>query len=275
MVGQETEPLLDVPLRHGGRDLGLLSIGPRRNEPRVSAEDARLVAALAPHLAVVVRSSALTEELAAERERVTEATLHERDRLRRDLHDGLGPSLSGIALGLEAAAGSLDTDPATTREILARTRAEATEAVVEIRRVLDGLRPAALDRVGLARAVRETASALGMGRPGATEFRLDVGRGLRLTPSVEEAAFRILAESLTNVARHSSAQHCAVALNGSPSEVHLTVCDDGSGIDPRDTPGHGLESMRRRATELGGRISIAPTSPRGTLVTATLPLETP
>lgn len=272
-VGEPVEALLEVPLRHGGRHLGVLAVGPRRHEPRVTAHDARLVAALAPHLAVVVRSGVLTDELAAERERVTEATLVERDRLRADLHDGLGPSMSGIALGLEAAARSLETDPRTSREILARTRVEAAAAVVEIRRVLDGLRPSALDRVGLADAVRETASGLGMGRPGGVRFDLEVAPGLQLPSPVEEAVFRIVAESLTNVSRHAAAQRCTVSLDGPPSELRLTVYDDGTGITEAHTPGHGLESMRKRVADLGGRISVSPTTPRGTRVLAVLPLE--
>ena len=114
-VGEPTAVVEVVPLRHGGLTLGTLTVGPRRGQSRVTDADARLLAALAPQLAVVVRSQTLTFELERERNRVTAATLSERDRLRRDLHDGLGPSLSGIALGLEAAARALDTDPVVRR----------------------------------------------------------------------------------------------------------------------------------------------------------------
>ncbi|HEY0905136.1 MAG TPA: GAF domain-containing sensor histidine kinase [Marmoricola sp.] len=265
--------LLTVPLRHGGREIGTLTIGPRGKEPRVTSEDSRLVAALAPHLAVVVTSRALTEELARERARVTEATLAERDRLRRDLHDGLGPSLSGIALGLEAATRSLVSDTATAREIIERTRDEASGAVAEIRRVLDGLRPSALDRVGLVGAVQETATALGMNRPGGVTFGLEVALPRLLAPQVEEAAFRIVAESLTNVSRHSGARRCDVSLAGADALLAVTISDDGAGIDEHHQPGHGLESMRRRAAELGGRLVVASSGLRGTTVRAELPLE--
>lgn len=274
-VGDPVEQVLAVPLRHGGRDLGTLTVGARPREPRVTEHDARLVAALAPHLAVVVRSRTLTDELATERERVTEATLVERDRLRRDLHDGLGPSMSGIALGLEAVGLALDSDPRTAREILDRTRVEAAGAVAEIRRVLDGLRPSVLDRVGLADAVRQTASSLGIGVPGGVDFELEVVAGQTLTPQVEEAAFRIVAESLTNVSRHASARRCTVSVRSSEHELSLHICDDGAGLAPDHTPGHGLESMAKRVADLGGRIVIAPATPRGTQVSALLPLGTP
>ena len=130
-----------MPLRHGGEELGSLEVGTGTGGPRLTGRDLRLVAALAPQLAVVVRSRRLTDDLGRERSRVTSATLAERDRLRRDLHDGLGPSLSGIALGLEAAATAHDSDPEAMPEMLRRARAEADAAVREIRRVLDGLRP--------------------------------------------------------------------------------------------------------------------------------------
>ena len=122
---------------------------------------------------------------------MTTATLAERDRLRRDLHDGLGPSLSGIALGLEAAGKALVLDPAAVPDLLERTRLEADVAVREIRRVLAGLRPAALDRQGLAGALRETADSLGMGAPGRPQIALRVDALPLLLPHVEESAFRI------------------------------------------------------------------------------------
>ena len=263
---------LDVPLRHGGAELGVLSVSPRRGEPHVTGRDARLVLALAPHMAVVENSRRLTEDLARERERVTAATLAERDRLRRDLHDGLGPSLSGISLGLEAAGKALGRDPASVPELLERTRLEADAAVREIRRVLAGLRPAALDRQGLAGAVRETADSLGMGAPGRPQFNLRVGALPLLRPHVEESAFRIVAESLTNVARHSGAEYCSVEINQANGDLRVGVVDDGHGLASGGPEGHGLDSMRKRASDVGGRLSVVPVEPHGTAVTAVLPL---
>lgn len=261
------------PLRHGGQALGSLGVGPRRGERAVTSGDARLLEALAPHLAVVVSARRLTEDLARERERVVAATLAERERLRRDLHDGLGPSLSGIALGLEAADHALDGDLSTTRDLLARTRTEAEGAVREIRRVIDGLRPSALDQHSLADAVRETASGLGLGQPGRPSFALEV-RDLppRLAASVEEAAFRIVAESLTNVVRHSGARTCRVRLSRSNGDLCVAIRDDGGGVLTPRADGVGLDSMRRRASEIGGHLSVDLARPHGTVVTALLPL---
>ncbi len=265
----------ELPLLHGGEQLGTLAVGPRRGETRVSESDARLVAALAPHLAVVVRSERLTRELARERERVTAATLSERDRLRRDLHDGLGPSLSGIALGLQAASTALTTDPGAVAPLLARTRTEAEAAVREVRRVLDGLRPGALDVHDLPEALRDTATSLGFGRPGGPAFELQAHPLPTLAPQVEEAAFRIVAESLTNVARHAGAGRCVVRLASVDGDLQVAITDNGCGRASTigSTNGHGQESMRRRATDLGGVLDVQASTADGTTVTAVLPLR--
>jgi signal transduction histidine kinase len=270
-VGQPGGPVVQIPLRHGGVALGALTVGPRGGGQR----GLRLVSALAPHLAVVVRSHRLTADLARERTRVTNATLAERDRLRRDLHDGLGPSLSGIALGLEAAARAHRADPGSVLALLERTRVEADAAVREIRRVLDGLRPGVLDLHGLEGAVRDAASSLGMGGPDGPEFDLRADALPLLPPRVEEAAFRIVAESLTNVVRHSSAAHCDVRLQKANGELRVRVGDDGCGPGSGSGVGHGLGSMRRRAADLGGSLHVEAAAPRGTVVTAILPLEAP
>ena len=267
-----TSPLA-VPLRHGGHDLGTLEIGTADPNQASSDPGRRLAAALAPHLAVVVHARRLTEDLERERARVSAATMAERDRVRRDLHDGLGPSLSGIALGLEAATLALASDPDAARVLLERTRLEADSAVREIRRVVDGLRPVALDLHGLTDAVHETASMLGMGRPGGVAFTLDAADlPPVLPPAVEEAAFRIVAEALTNVVRHADATRCDVTICHSEAELLLVVSDNGHGPSRRNGSGHGMASMRRRATDLDGRLEVVAAEPRGTQVTAVLPM---
>jgi signal transduction histidine kinase len=139
-----------VPLRVGGRELGRLQVAARSPGEPYTDGDRRLLAALAPQVAVVVRALELAEALEAERDRVVTATRQERQRLRRDLHDGLGPSLSGVSLGLQALQDARTADDqATADQLLARIRAEVTTAVGEVRRILDDLRPAALDATRL------------------------------------------------------------------------------------------------------------------------------
>ncbi|KGN40204.1 sensor histidine kinase [Knoellia aerolata] len=277
-IDEGASPTTTVGLRHGGDDLGTLEVGVAPGRPELTGTGRRIAAALAPHLAVVVHARHLADTLERERERVTTATLAERDRLRRDLHDGLGPSLSGIALGLEAAAVAQRTDPASVPALLSRTRAEADSAVTEIRRVVDGLRPATLVLRGLPAAVSDTASMLGLGRPGGVRFSLDADLPPVLAPAVEEAAFRIVAEALTNVVRHADATRCAVSLRAGDGGLHVVVSDDGRGPLPVNGSGVGIDSMRRRAADLDGRLQVDPVDRLGgggTVVTAVLPLAAP
>lgn len=273
-VGRQVDErdLVRLPLRHGGVDLGELALGGPMGSD-LSSEGRRLASALAPHLAVVLEATRLALELDRERERVTTATLVERDRLRRDLHDGLGPSLSGIALGLEAATLAHGTDPGAVPELLARTRQEADSAVAEIRRVLDGLRPAALDLSDLTGAVRGTATMLGLGHAGSAAFELVSDPMPSLPPRVEEAAYRIVAESLTNVVRHADANRCSVRLIHDRDDLRVVVSDDGRGPGAGPAAGHGLESMRRRARDIGGTLAVGRAATGGTTVSAVLPLE--
>ncbi|WP_369252211.1 sensor histidine kinase [Geodermatophilus amargosae] len=262
-----------VPLRVGGRHLGDLCVTERAPGEPFTAGDRRLLAALAPQVAAVVRALELTRSLERERDRVLIATHAERDRIRRDLHDGLGPSLAGIGLGVQAVQARLGTavDP-PTGALLARVREEVDGAVGEVRRILDGLRPAPLDDVGFVAAVQRHAEALAPSVP----VRVTVEPLPSLPPDVETAAYRIAQEALTNVARHSGARCAEVGLRARDGRLEVAVVDDGTGFaaaagDPRPA-GVGLASMRTRARAVGGELTVT-SGPGGTRVVAGLPLE--
>ncbi|MFB6938075.1 histidine kinase [Streptomyces chartreusis] len=268
-LGAETTPGLALQLRVAGQALGTMTIAERTPGEPFGSDDRRLLTALAHQVAVVVRARQLTDDVASERDRVVEATRTERDRLRRELHDGLGPSLAGIGLGLQAAADGISRgETGTAAQLVDRTREEVVGAVAEIRRIIDGLRPTALDRFGLAEAVVRHARTL------APTLIVDV-RACELPPlppDVEGAAYRIIGEALTNVARHSGAGTARIALSVDERALHVSVADDGRGIPPHTPSGVGLASMYRRAWALGGSLDVAPAA-RGTLVSASLPLE--
>ena len=232
--------------------------------------DRRLLAALAPQVAAVVRALELAEALEAERDRVVAATRQERDRLRRDLHNGLGPSLSGVGLGLQAlqdaqAAG----DAAAAEQLLARIREEVATAVGEVRRILEDLRPTVLDRAKLPDAVRQHAAAVATGR---LDVSVEAAQLPPVPPDVEAAAYRIIQEALTNVVRHADAHQAHITLAASDSTLMVTVADNGHGIRDQGRDGAvGLASMRQRAEAFQGTLRVE-SSDQGTTVMATLPL---
>ena len=162
-LGPATEHDTVLPMSFGGREIGRLRVAPRGPGERYGRADLRLLDALALQVAVVVRAVGLTEALEAERDRVLAATTTERDRLRGDLHDGLGPSLSGVGLGLQALGDRVEAgDREASAALLDRITEEVAVAVSEVRRIIDGLRPTALDTLGLQDAIRrhaETVSA--------------------------------------------------------------------------------------------------------------------
>lgn len=218
----------------------------------------------------MVRALDLAEALEAERDRVLEATRAERDRLRRDLHDGLGPSLSGVGLSLRALEDALDSgDHATAQQLNRRTREEVRSAVSEVRRIIDDLRPATLDDSGLADAVRRHAAFAGTAHP----VRVTVPEDLpRLHPDVETAAYRITQEALANAVKHAHATRVRVAINADDRALRVQIVDDGQGLPRHRNPGVGLVSMQYRAEALGGTLTLH-SDTGGTTVTATLPLQ--
>jgi signal transduction histidine kinase len=271
-VGGQAADYTIGSLRIGGRDLGALRLATRYRPPRsLAISERRLHAALTAQVAVVVLAVNLTDELKAERDRVVAATQAERDRLRRDLHDGLGPSLSGVGLGLQGLKDLIDASGTTAfAPLLERLRAEVATAVDDVRRIIDDLRPAALDRLSLADAVRRQAASLS----GPMNVTVTTDGPRLLPPYVENTTYRIATEALTNIARHAHARNAKVSITTDDQAVRLTVADDGDGGANTDGPGVGLTSMRHRAESLGGRLRID-TSAAGTTVTATLPLEQP
>ena len=266
--GTPTEDGTRVPLVHGGALVGHLVVGRRRPGQPLPPGDLRLLDDLASHVAVAAHAVHLREALQASRERLVVAREEERRRLRRDLHDDLGPVLAAVALQVGEVRG-LTRDPDVER---LATRAESllTGAVATVRRIVDGLRPAALDDLGLAEALLAVADGFGSST---TTVRVEVRGDLAGLPAaVEVAALRIATEALHNATRHSGAHEVRLGVERLRGELELTVADDGRGISDGDVAGVGLASMRERADELGGTLSVD-TGPSGTVVSARLPLH--
>jgi signal transduction histidine kinase len=261
--------LATFPLIYQGAEVGQLRVAPRAGESELSADDRRLLEDLAHQAGVAAHAVQLTNDLRRSREQLVSAREEERRRLRRDLHDGLGPALASQALTVDTVELLLSRDPAAAAALLREVKAQSQAAITEIRRVIYGLRPPALDDLGLVGALREQANRLVLSR---AEIRIEAPEPLLPLPAaVEVAAYHIAQEALANVARHASARHCTVVLAVS-DVLTLTVTDDGMGIPAARTAGVGLSSMRERAAELGGTLALETAMGGGTTVRATLPL---
>src|SRR5215207_750095 len=270
-------------------EIGRLVIAPRAPGEQFSTGDRRLLEDLARQAEVAVHAVRLTADLQGSRERLVTTREEERRRLRRDLHDGLGPTLASFALKLDAARKLVRRKPEDAEVLLSRLKEHTQDTVTEVRRLVYGLRPPALDDLGLVAAVRQQAESYGFvthkGFSGAAgnvasggaelAFSLEAPGDLPTLPAaVEVACYRIAQEALTNVARYAKARTCRIRLSvdRGASMLDLEVKDDGVGMPEDRVAGVGLTSMRERAEELGGTCDVEPGPQGGTRVLARLPL---
>ncbi|HEX2316074.1 MAG TPA: histidine kinase [Thermomonospora sp.] len=252
-----------IPLIWHGRPVGRLLYS------RAELPDRRIASVMARNLAELANAVRLAADVQRSRERILATREEERRRLRRDLHDGLGPTLASLAMTVDAARITLHRDPAAVDPLLEKLRTTMSRTIGDIRELVYGLRPPALDDLGLAGAVR----ALADGATGGPRVEVRVDGDLEDLPAaVEVAAYRIVQEALTNARRHSRASAVLVRLERG-DELSIGVADDGLGLPPRVRAGVGLSSMRERAAELGGSCSVGPGAEGGTLVQARLPIN--
>ena len=258
------------PLSLGTDSMGEIVVGLRPGDLTLSAGDAQVLQIVAPLLAQTLRARALSHELKESRGAAIAAIEEERRRLRRDLHDGLGPTLSGIALTADAARNTIGSDPAGADALLRGLRADAVAAVGDIRRLVYAMRPPALDELGLVLALRQQVASARTadGRP--MRVTVDAPELPQLPAAVEVAAYRIATEAVTNSARHSGTDRAWVQIERDGDLLGVIVRDQGA-VHSKWVPGVGLSSMRERAAEVGGTLEVT-TGAGGSLVTAQLPL---
>ncbi|WP_328345611.1 sensor histidine kinase [Micromonospora sp. NBC_00421] len=264
---------LTVDLVSGQRTVGRLTAWPRPGE-RLGGHAAAALADLSPVVAAVVDLASTNEALARSRARLAEARDEERRTLRRDLHDGLGPALSGIGLGLAAVRNLLHRDVTMAGELLDRLVVETTERAEEVRDLARDLMPPVLadgDLIPALHTLRERYAVAGL------DIRVAAPAQLGPLPdTMATAAYGVITEAVRNVHRHAGVGVCTVTLVHRPDRVRITVADDGCGPPPPTrSRGVGLQSMRERAAGIGGTLTIGPTStagrPQGTAVTLTIP----
>jgi two-component system NarL family sensor kinase len=259
-----------LPLVYQTETIGQMILAPRAPGEAFSHTDRRLLEAIARQAGVAAYNVRLTQDLQRSRERLVTTREEERRRLRRDLHDGLGPALASMSFKLDAVHNLAERDPSAVKKMAAELKTQMQGALADIRRIAYDLRPPALDELGLVGALKEQIASYNQVQ--GLQITLEAPESPPPLPAaVEVAAYRIALEAMTNVSRHAGARHCYVRLSLC-DDLCLEVTDDGGGLPNAVRVGVGLTSMRERAEELGG-MCVAQTLPEGgTGVTARLPL---
>jgi PAS domain S-box-containing protein len=261
--------VINVPLIAKGQFVGAFNLGTRRAR-EITPEELSLLSSIGQQIAVAAENARLYDQ--AEQS----AAIAERHRLSRELHDSVTQSLYSVTMYAEAAARVLAAgDTSTAGDHLRELRDTAQEALREMRLLIFELRPLALDKIGLAAALRARLDSVEVRGGMKTELQLEgvAGPG-HLPPEVEEELYHIAQEALNNVLKHAHAQHVRVQLVFAPPETRLSICDDGAGFTPSlagTRGGLGLPGLRERASKIGGRLAIESTLGRGTEVCVVVP----
>ena len=273
-AGRPVAGTRDLPVVVESRRVAVLRIGLRHRAERLRPEEQSVLADISRRIGALVQAAGLINDLRRSRESLVTAREEERRRLRHDLHDGLGPELAGMALQLDSLIGQLDGQSAVAERAQV-LRDRMRQAVTEVRRVVDNLRPPAIDELGLIEALHQHLAVYAPAPAAQTGVSVRVsadGPLPALPAAVEVAAYRISAEAVANAVRHARATACTVNISASPGRLVIAIADNGTGIDPEAVPGVGLQSMRDRADELGGEFAVS-TGPAGTTIRGWLPLE--
>lgn len=278
--GTPGETALRLPLVYQQETLGELALAPRTPGEPFNAADHRLVHDLARQIGIAAHNVQLTTEslrlnveLQRSRERLVIAREEERRRLRRDLHDGLAPTLAALNLKAGTIRTLVSTDPIAAQAVIDEWRAELRATIGDVRRLAYALRPPILDELGLIAAIRELADQFSARQLPVTVDATEPDHPL--PAAVEVAAYRIVQEALTNVERHAQAGSCHVRLWGTPETFFIEVTDNGSrlrGSETHHRAGVGILAMRERTAELGGTCIVEATSTGGTRVFACFPI---
>lgn len=275
--GKLVESVTALPLAYQGQPIGELRVALRAADEPFTPAELHLLHNIARQAGTAVHAVQLTEQLRRSRRRLVTAREEERRRLRRDLHDGLGPTLAAHLLKIGSARELLAHDPETTARLLTQLEDGLEGTLEEIRRLVYDLRPPVLDQLGLVGAVQACAAEYERPSPtGVKGLAVTVTAPYALPPlpaAVEVAAYRIAQEALHNASRHAHARLCTVTLRPRNGALWLEVRDDGRGLSPNGRAGVGLQSMQERAAELNGRCVVESMPAGGTRVTAELPLE--
>ena len=265
------ENTLRLPLRHQEAQTGWLIMAARQKNEAFTLSEQQLLGDIARQVGAAAHTVKLTADLQRSRQRLIRAREEERRRLRRDLHDDLGPQLASMTLKMDAATNYVASDPDKAQAMLDELKGQTRSALENIRRIAYNLRPPALDEMGLAPALREYFA----GHYNSQKTRVSIEMSGELPPlpaAVEVAAYRIAMEAISNCLQHADAENCVLQLELDKS-LKLVIWDDGRGAAAGDRRGIGLNSMQERAEELGGTFRMHSSREDGTRITVTLPID--
>ncbi len=253
------------PIEVEGRLWGAVSVGWAHREVELPDDVEAKLGAFCELVALGLSSADARERLLDSRARIVEAADAARLRLARDLHDGAQQRLVALGLLLHSAMQSLDTDSARTAELLQASRVALDEANAELRELARGIHPVALTEQGLASALRALV------RRSSLPAEVVEAPDERLPGPVEVAAYYVVSEALTNVAKYADASRVEVRAVVEGDSLVVTIEDDGcGGADPAG--GSGLRGLADRVEALRGSLGIESAPGAGTIVSARLPV---
>jgi signal transduction histidine kinase len=253
-----------APVHLGGRLWGVLVAASAAGQPVGDGLEQQLCD-FAELVAQALANADAYEQLAASRARLVEVGDAERQRLERNLHDGAQQRLVSVALELSMVNAKLDTDPEGARELLSAAREHLSDGLDELRELARGIHPVVLTERGLGPALE------GIRTRAPVPVEIAELPDERLPASVEAAAYYVVAEAITNVAKYARASGATVAVRRSNGTATVTVTDDGvGGADPEE--GSGLRGLAARVEALNGHVDVDSPPARGTRITAEIPL---
>jgi two-component system NarL family sensor kinase len=261
--------LTRIEITYRQESVGWLEVTLRLPKEGLSSSEYSLLNSLARQVGITLHAARLSEALQASREQLVTTREEERRRIRRDLHDGLGPTLASLRMQLSALRRIVRDDPDAAEQLIDELRNDVSAATADIRRLVYELRPPMLDDLGLVTAIKNF-------KLGDSTIQLEAIAPEpmpRLSAAVEVAIYRIASEAIHNVVKHAQATTCVVEIRVETGQLSLSVTDDGHYLPEGHTAGVGLHSMQERAAELGGTFSIQPAKAGGTRIVVRLPLE--
>ncbi|MEA2453221.1 MAG: hypothetical protein QOG04_1931 [Actinomycetota bacterium] len=263
---------LGVPIVVRDRIFGRLYLTEKQDQEDFTKDDERLALAFAAQAGVAIENAGLIEEVRSRGESL--AILEERDRISKDLHDGVIQSIYSVGLSLQGSVGLMRQDPDTAEQRINTAIAELDNVVRDVRSYIFELQPHLVDERGLSAAIEELARDFEINTMSGIEVDVPDEAVAQLDATSQGHVIQVVREVLSNIARHARANEVYLGITTLADQIVVTVEDDGVGFDIDSVQrGNGLRNIEERAARLGGTIEITPRTPRGTRHLLTIPRD--